>query len=182
MRLETERLSLRTLTVEMAPFLLEYLARNEEFLRPWSPSHPAQYDQAEVGRMIRLERKARIAGSGYRFHISPGNERRIIGSVGLTNIVYGAFLSCFVGYKLDAEYVNRGYMTEALRRVADFAFADIGLHRLEANIMPRNGASLRIMQKLGFECEGISSRYLLIDGVWEDHARYVLFSDKGPAK
>jgi ribosomal-protein-alanine N-acetyltransferase len=96
--------------------------------------------------------------------------------------VYGAFLSCFVGYKLDAEYVNRGYMTEALRRVAEFAFADIGLHRLEANIMPRNGASLRIMQKLGFECEGISSRYLMIDGVWEDHARYVLFSDKGPAK
>ena len=161
----------------MGPYLLEYLVRNDEFLKPWSPSHASPYDDSEVGRMIRLERRARIAHAGYRFHISLKNERRIIGSVGLTNIVYGAFLSGYVGYKLDAENVNRGFMTEALGRVVDFAFLDLGLHRLEANIMPRNGASLRVVRKLGFVYEGISSRYLRIDGEWEDHARYVLFNE-----
>jgi ribosomal-protein-alanine N-acetyltransferase len=57
--------------------------------------------------------------------------------------------------------------------VVEYAFDVLGLHRLEANIMPRNKASLRVVEKLGFSEEGLSRKLLLINGRWEDHVRMV---------
>ncbi len=64
-------------------------------------------------------------------------------------------------------------MTEAVGKVVEYAFDVLGLHRLEANIMPRNKASLRVVEKLGFSEEGLSRKLLLINGRWEDHVRMV---------
>ena len=75
---------------------------------------------------------------------------QIIGTVGLNNIVRGCFHSCFLGYKLDQDFLNRGYMTEAVRAAVDYAFGPLALHRVEANIMPHNQASLRVAEKCGF--------------------------------
>ena len=71
---------------------------------------------------------------------------------------------------MDKAETNRGYMTEALRCVIDFAFNRLRLHRIEANIMPRNHASRRVVEKLGFHYEGLARQYLQINGRWEDHA------------
>ena len=54
---------------------------------------------------------------------------QIIGTVGLNNIVRGCFHSCFLGYKLDQDFLNRGYMTEAVRAAVDYAFGPLALHR-----------------------------------------------------
>ena len=54
---------------------------------------------------------------------------------------------------------------------------DRGLHRVEANIMPRNPASLRAAEKAGFVREGLSRRYLNINGVWEDHIHMVRLNE-----
>lgn len=104
------------------------------------------------------------------------NWRRLplIGSVTLSSIVYGSFQSAFLGYKMDARYVRRGYMKEALATVMDYAFGQLQLHRLEANVMPRNTASLAVLRSLGFREEGLALAYLQIQGVWEDHLHMVM--------
>ncbi|MFG2526168.1 GNAT family N-acetyltransferase [Streptomyces sp. NPDC048527] len=71
-------------------------------------------------------------------------------------------------------------MTEGLDLVIRFAFADLGLHRLEANIQPANTASLKLVARLGFRREGHSPSFQLIDGVWQDHERWAITSDMMP--
>ena len=92
-------------------------------------------------------------------------------------MVWGAFCSAFLGYKMDAEYQNKGYMTDAVRLVVRYAFETLGLHRLEANIMPRNAASLRVVKKNGFVAEGLARKYLKINGIWEDHIHMVKWNE-----
>jgi ribosomal-protein-alanine N-acetyltransferase len=67
-------------------------------------------------------------------------------------------------------------MTEAVAAVVTQAFTTLGLHRIEANAMPRNAASRRVLARLGFDEEGVSRHYLKIAGVWEDHVRHVLLN------
>jgi len=59
-----------------------------------------------------------------------------------------------------------------------FAFEAISLHRVEISIIPRNRASRRVVEKLGIRQEGVAERFLEIDGVWEDHARYAITSEE----
>jgi ribosomal-protein-alanine N-acetyltransferase len=101
---------------------------------------------------------------------------KVIGTIALDNIIRGPFLSCFLGYRLDRDNINQGYTTEALGELIRIAFEDMGLHRLEANIMPRNQRSLRVVEKLGFVDEGLSRDYLKINEKWEDHIHMVLLN------
>ena len=103
--------------------------------------------------------------------------QRLIGSIALSNIVWGCFLSCFLGYKLDGDYTNNGYMTQAIKAVSRYAFDTLCLHRIEANVIPRNLSSRRVLEKCGFHNEGLSKSYLKINGVWEDHIHMVLLND-----
>ena len=63
-------------------------------------------------------------------------------------------------------------MSEAVVVLSQFAFEELGLHRIEVCIIPRNANSRRVMEKLHFREEGIAERFLEINGVWEDHVRY----------
>ncbi|ANS75856.1 alanine acetyltransferase [Paenibacillus yonginensis] len=174
--LHTDRLQLQSLTARDAAEVLAYLERNRQFLEPWEIRREASYYTLETQRRL-LEEEADKMDSGQLFKLwfrTRGENGRIIGSAALSNIVRGAFLSCHLGYKLDEEERNKGYMTEALKAIIDFAFHKLGLHRIEANIMPRNAASLAVVHKLGFYHEGVAFKYLNINGVWEDHIHMVL--------
>ena len=69
-------------------------------------------------------------------------------------------------------------MSEALKKIINIAFNELKLHRIEANIMPKNLASQKLVQKFSFKNEGLSKKYLKINGLWEDHYHYVLLNDK----
>lgn len=69
-------------------------------------------------------------------------------------------------------------MTEGLNQVLDFAFQNLGLHRVEANIQPNNDTSRKLVQRCGFVLEGFSAKYLFIDGKWRDHERWVAFDER----
>jgi ribosomal-protein-alanine N-acetyltransferase len=68
-------------------------------------------------------------------------------------------------------------MTEALRVAVTFGFEDVGLHRLEAACLPHNRTSIGVLERNGFQREGVARRYLKIDGRWQDHVLFALVSD-----
>lgn len=102
---------------------------------------------------------------------------KIIGVINLNCIVRGFFQSAYLGYYVGAPYARHGYMTEALRLVAAYAFGEMKLHRLEANIQPTNLSSIALVRKCGFRKEGFSPKYLKVLGEWRDHERWTLLAD-----
>jgi ribosomal-protein-alanine N-acetyltransferase len=73
-------------------------------------------------------------------------------------------------------------MKEGFELVFRFAFGkgnrDLKLHRLEADIQPKNEASLGLARAVGFEREGASCAYVLLNDRWRDHERYAITSEK----
>jgi [ribosomal protein S5]-alanine N-acetyltransferase len=107
--------------------------------------------------------------------------RIIVGNINLTQVVRGAFQSCFLGFGLATAMQGRGYMTEAVRRVVAFAFNEWGLHRVAANYMPRNRRSAAVLERCGFLIEGRAASYLRINGRWEDHVLTAITNLTGPS-
>ena len=177
--LETERLAGRVPEESMAALVLDFYTRNRDFLEPYEPERaPEFYTLEEQSRLLRQARIDREEGRGYSFWLfRKGEPERAIGYIALNNIVRGAFQSCFLGCKMDGSEINKGYMTEAVKACAAFAFGTLGLHRIEGNIMPRNRRSLRVAEKCGFREEGLARAYLRIHGVWEDHIHMVRLAD-----
>jgi [ribosomal protein S5]-alanine N-acetyltransferase len=178
--LYTERLALRTIDHTFAARCLDYVARNREFFTAWNPAvDEAFYTLAFQEDRLRLDRELRSQGRAVRLWLFKRDDRafeRIVGDLAFSNIVHGAFQSCHLGYKIDGAESGRGLMTEALARAIGLAFEELKLHRIEANIMPRNARSRRVVEKLGLVNEGLSRKYLKIAGVWEDHLHYVLLN------
>lgn len=178
--LETERLLLQLSSGGLAGQVHAFVKSNRQFLAQWEPKRNEEYytlahQMAELCR----DQQAHKKGEAARFWLVPkAAPGTVIGSAAVSNIVMGAFCSAFLGYKLGAQHQGQGYMAEALLAICNFAFCGIGLHRLEANIMPRNKASLAVVQKLGFENEGLAKKYLQINGVWEDHLHMVLLNNR----
>ncbi len=96
----------------------------------------------------------------------------IVGVINLNNIIRGGLQQAFVGYYVFAGHERRGLMSDGLRTMVRFAFDDLALHRVEANIQPGNVASRALAQRCGFTLEGFSPRYLQVGGVWCDHERW----------
>ena len=105
-------------------------------------------------------------------------DHALLGAVEISQIIGGNFRSAYLGYHIGAPYARQGYMREALIAVLGLAFGRLRLHRLEANIQPRNHASIRLVKSLGFHREGYSPRYLKIAGRWRDHQRWALLRDE----
>lgn len=174
--LSTEQLSLKALDESYASQVLDFVIRNKSFLEPWEPGRtPEYYTAAYQRRLLAEERRSIEQGQMFKVWMFKKEEpERVIGSISLNNIIRGVFQSCHLGYRTDEQECNRGYMTEGLQAVIAHAFGRMLLHRVEANIMPRNGASLKVVEKLGFYSEGLAKKYLKIYGHWEDHIHMVL--------
>ena len=181
LEIETERLLLKCIDATHSQAVLDYLIRNKAFFAPWSPKMQDGFYTIDHQAGI-LEDKQRLfeEGKEIRLYLFRKDSRsgRIIGDIGLSNIIKGFFCSAFVGYKIDAAEANKGYMREALEAAIVYAFKDLGLHRIEANVMPHNAPSIRLLEKLGFEREGYSRKYLKINGNWEDHLRFAILNEK----
>uniref|UniRef100_E1T9Q1 GCN5-related N-acetyltransferase n=1 Tax=Burkholderia sp. (strain CCGE1003) TaxID=640512 RepID=E1T9Q1_BURSG len=102
---------------------------------------------------------------------------KVVGVVNINEIVAGVFQSAYLGYYGMVNFARTGLMTEAISATVAYAFSELGLHRLEANIQPGNTASIALVRRLGFRQEGFSPRYLRIDGEWRDHERWALLAD-----
>jgi [ribosomal protein S5]-alanine N-acetyltransferase len=172
-RIVTERLVLRPPRTTDVGELRRALRANSEHLRQWSVAPTPGDDPsslASVSRMILRNRREWKRGQAFVLLVSAReDEDRIIGRIALGGVLLGAFQNAYLGYWIDVEHQGRGLMTEAVHATTTFAFRSAGLHRVQAAVMPRNVASQRVLEKVGYRREGLSLRYLCIAGQWEDH-------------
>lgn len=145
--------------------VVDYYKRNRDFLEAFEPVRSEEFFSLEYQQTVLKKEMAEYgARTAFRFYIlSVEQPTKIIGIIGLNNVVWGAFCSAFLGYKLDKDFVNKGYMSMAVEMLTKYAFEEFGLHRIEANVMPKNKASLRVLEKNQFINEGISKYYLNIN-------------------
>ena len=73
-------------------------------------------------------------------------------------------------------------MSEGVRLVLRFAFLDLKLHRIEANVQPENEPSRAVLRRSGFTQEGFSRKYLKIGGRWRDHERWAILREDWKVK
>ncbi|MBP4047590.1 GNAT family N-acetyltransferase [Chromobacterium violaceum] len=169
--LDTPRLRLLPARPELAAAALDYHLRNRAHLEPWNPTAgPQFYTEAHWAMQLRQAARSWEEGVSARFLLAtPAEPERIIGTVSFSNIVRGVFQACHLGYGIDRAREGQGLMREALQAAIAFAFADLKLHRIQANYQPHNVRSAALLQKLGFAVEGQAKDYLFLDGAWRDH-------------
>ena len=174
------RLRLRTLSEEDYDEWFAVRGRCRDWLVPWEPrpagAPSAPEDRASFASRCAARERERQIGTGYGFGIFV--DGRLAGEITLSSIQRGPFQNAFVGYWVDRDLAGRGIVPEAVVVVLRFAFEELGLHRVEIAIVPRNRASRRVVEKLGLREESVALRYLEIDGRWEDHVRYAITSEE----
>lgn len=175
MELRGPRVLLRPLRPEDFDQWSEVRLRSGDWLTRWEPKPLAGYPdiardrRSFTSRCSMRDREVQM-GTGYGFGIFV--DGAFAGEINMSNVHRGPLQSAYVGYWIDRDQAGHGYMPESVVLVLQFAFEQLGLHRVQISIIPRNAASRRVVEKLGLRDEGTALRYLEINGVWEDHVRY----------
>lgn len=181
LRLYGQRVMMRPLMSSDFPVWNEVRVRNEEWLTPWEPTRslhladPTRSRDAFAARCLARDRE-RQTGTAFGFGVFVDNA--FAGEVNINNITRGAMQSGTVGYWIDRDRAGHSYIAEGVVVASRFAFDELHLHRLEIGIVPRNGNSRRVMEKLQLREEGIAQRFLEINGTWEDHVRYAITAEE----
>lgn len=149
--LDAPRVRLRWLT-EADVDALYAVFSDRRMMRYWSS--PAMTERKEAEDYLRRIHEGFGARSLFQWGIELRQDRRIIGTCTLFHLD-PANAKAELGYGLGSADWSRGYMSEALAALLDFAFGTLRLRRLEADVDPRNENSLRILDKLGFQREGL---------------------------
>ena len=160
------------------PDRAEYLALRRDsaqFLERWEPRPTAT---RAVARQFADWVASARNGRHEKLLICRNEDDAILGAINLNEIVRGPAQSAYLGYWIGARFARQGYMTEALQLALRHAFRILRLHRVEANILPINRASLALVRRAGFRREGYSPRYLEIAGRWADHERWALLAEE----
>ncbi|HVO54772.1 MAG TPA: GNAT family protein [Solirubrobacterales bacterium] len=124
-----------------------------------------------------LERRS-ADESGELLLVRRREDDALVGYYDLSQITRGPFQNAFLGYAGVAAHNGQGYMAAGMRLLLRHAFAELRLHRLEANIQPGNAASIALVRRAGFVKEGFSERYLKISGRWRDHERWAIRAEQ----
>jgi RimJ/RimL family protein N-acetyltransferase len=198
--IDTARLRLRPVAVADAPALFAIFS-DPVVMRYWST--PPWTAPAQAEEMVRRESAGAAGGSSVRLAVLlqagggavpdgrpvpgpvPGPAPRpaprpgeLIGTVSLFALDLGN-RRAEIGYALHRSVWGHGYAAEAVTGVVDHAFCELGLNRLEADIDPRNEASARLLERLGFRREGLLRERWIVAGVVSDSALYgLLRSDR----
>jgi len=170
--LETERLILWMPAPADAHRLVTYFETNRQHLTPWEPPFlDSLFTNAFWANRLAQNRLEHEAGTSLRLALVSRKDPDgpIVGLANFTQFIRKAFMACTLGYSLDQDAVGRGLMTEALRAAIDHVFNELGMHRIQANYIPTNERSGRVLRRLGFVVEGYARDYLFINGRWQDH-------------
>ncbi len=174
-KLSTARLTLRPLcTDDAAPLFAMY--SDVQFMRYWSFPVMKRFEQVVDYVARRMQGSA--TDTEIVWIVELAETREAIGICSLFNVEM-ASKRAEIGFGLQRPFWGRGYISEAVRAVVDSAFDVLDMHRIEAEIDPRNGASARVLERLGFVREGLLRERWIVDGRTSDSAFYgLLRSDR----
>lgn len=136
-------------------------------------------DQQQAYQLIELFASRYQQNSGIRWAIRDADTARLIGTCGF-NSWSGKMHNAVIGYDLLPAYWHQGIAGEAVSAIIDFAFngeLPCGhIHRIQADTIPGNIASERLLLKLGFKEEGLRREAALIHGQYRDMKCFGLLS------
>lgn len=169
----------RLLSLNDANDVLQFELDNQEFFQTYTMKRPSEYYQLDFQKDLINQKIAKAKNDiEYNFGIFKIDNDELIGTIGLFRILRDPLQSAIIGYSLSKNHNGKGYATEAVKLVLDYAFTILKLHRIEAGVMPHNLGSIRVLEKAGFEKEGISKSNVKINGKWEDHQVLAIINPK----
>ena len=185
-QVRTSRLLLRPLeAADRAEFIRCHAVNKDHFGPWWAAPPPGQTDEQLFEAQLARATEGRERGTDVRL-IGFTDDGRMGALVNLAQIFRGPFESAYIGWSVSVECAGRGIATEAVTALMNLAFAPapdgVGLHRVQANIMPSNVRSLRVAEKCGFRREGLAKDYLKIAGAWQDHFMFAKLADEHAEK
>jgi RimJ/RimL family protein N-acetyltransferase len=125
-----------------------------------------------------LQKQQSTPRMAYTYTMRIAESGDFIGLIAL-NILRPKFRNAEVWYKILPSAWGKGFTTEALNRLLNYAFCDLGLHRIEAGCAVGNIGSIKVLEKVGFTREGSKRKVLPIRGKWIDNYFYaILDTDK----
>lgn len=166
----TERLRLRWLTPADVPALFAIFG-DPEVCRYWS--RPALHDLA-AAQALHAEIVQYFADrSLLQWGLAERTSDRVVGTCTLAALSL-EHRRAEVGFALARAEWGRGYVAEALPALIAFAFDTLALHRLEADVDPRNARSIRLLERVGFRREGYLRQRYHVAGEVQDAVLYGL--------
>lgn len=161
-------MEIRLVRKEDAGRLANYYSSNADHFYLWEPTRESGYYSA-ASIQLRLSECEELHQGGSAAHFIGLIGESVIAHCSLTNIVYGPFRACFMGYGVAKEFEGTGAMSKLCQVAIKYAFDELKLNRVMANYMPCNRRSGNLLKRLGFSEEGLAKKYLKINGCWEDH-------------
>ncbi len=149
-RIRGRRVVLRELADSDADALVAIFS-NPDVTRYWGG--PGLTDRAAARRQIAKIQRGLETGTFLQWGVTLPREERVIGTCTLWQLDAGNRRS-EIGFALHRDHWGQGLMRDALTALLEFAFVGLDLHRLEADVDPRNVASLALLERLGFQREG----------------------------
>lgn len=148
----------------------ELRSQSRAHLTPWEPAWTRdELIKSNYRRRLRTYARDVREDLGYAYFITDARTDALLGGITLSNVRRGAAQTATLGYWIGAPYKGQGRMQDAVQTLVPYAFRALVLHRIEAASMVKNDASLRVLEKSGFQREGLIRQYLKINGAWEDH-------------
>jgi RimJ/RimL family protein N-acetyltransferase len=168
--IETARLSLRSISADDVDNFYEIYS-NPEVMRYWST--PPLPNKDAASRLIREINEGFRRRESLKWGIALRAGDTLIGSVTLFHPEF-THRRVEIGYALGRDNWGHGYMQETLKAVLNYAFSVLNMHRIEADVDPRNAASVRTLERLGFQREGYLRERWHVNGEIQDAYFYGL--------
>lgn len=157
--------------------LLEFYKRNGKYLKPFEINRDPDFYTLKVQKN-NIEENYRQFLNGTNINFGIFKDTVLIGKIQISNVIIGIFKSAFVGYSIDEQEQNKGYMKQSLTLIIKYAFETMGLHRLEASTLTDNLRSQNVLKACGFKEIGINRNYLFINNVWRDHITFFKINEE----
>ncbi len=156
---------------------LQYLlTQDRDWLEPWEATTPGLRTVVNAGWMISSLKSQARRGTGLGFVILYNGT--IVGQLNVASIQHGSVSSATIGYWIAKSAAGNNITPTAVALAIDYLMDEVGLHRIEIDIRPENGPSLRVVEKLGLRLEGIKERFIHIDGAWRDHKVFAITAEE----
>ncbi len=172
-RIETERLTLRTPVHGDFHAWVEAREDSRDFLAPWEPVWAKDHlSRKGFTNRVYWAQRSVASGAAVPLFLLRREDQALLGAITLDNIRRGPAQAGTLGYWISQAHARKGYMREALTAVVHHAFTQLDLSRLGAACLPENTPSRGLLEKSGFKYEGVAQSYLQIDNRWRTHVLY----------